>query len=156
MHSFAGIGLGKKPAAVLAAEVRRSRNSRERWKQARVLVLDEVSMVSGDLLDKVEYVARQVRGIPKPFGGVQIVLCGDFFQLPPVDKRSKFCFDAQCWRTAIHKSFRLSKVYRQRDQTFIDFLNAVRLGRVPPNARKLLGTLVVAVAVPLADLTDVL
>ena len=103
-------------------------------------------MLSAQLLDKLEYVARAVRNDERPFGGIQLVLCGDFFQLPPVERGAKFCFDAKCWARAIHQCFRLNRVYRQRDERFVGFLNSVRLGVVPPDARRLLGTRACCVA----------
>ena len=60
----------------------------EYWRRAKVLIIDEISMISADLFDKIDYVARVVRGINRPFGGVQLVVCGDFFQLPPVQKKN--------------------------------------------------------------------
>lgn len=57
-----------------------------RWKVAKCLVIDEVSMLSGDLFEKLEFIARSIRKNALPFGGIQIILCGDFFQLPPVSK----------------------------------------------------------------------
>jgi len=97
-------------------------------------------MLSAELLDKINFVAQAVRKSPEPFGGVQVVMCGDFFQLPPVCKQGDphFAFEAHCWSQLVHRSFRLSRVFRQRNQEFVDLLNALRLGRIPPTCRKLL------------------
>lgn len=62
--------------------------SADYWRRAKVLIIDEISMVSADLFDKIDYVARVVKRVDRPFGGVQLVVCGDFFQLPPVQKRN--------------------------------------------------------------------
>jgi ATP-dependent DNA helicase PIF1 len=99
VHSFAGIGLGQGTKEELAKKVSGDRRKAQKWKQAAVLVIDEISMLEGQLLDKLDFVARQVRGIHNvPFGGVQLIMCGDFFQLPPVgisqDPSKKFCFEA--------------------------------------------------------------
>lgn len=93
----------------------------------------------------IENVAREVRGNDKPFGGIQLILCGDFFQLPPVVKResrldnkpiqpprNRFCFQAKSWNSCIQDAFELKKVYRQKDVKFIEILNSIRIGRVTP------------------------
>jgi hypothetical protein len=84
IHSFAGIGLGKESAEKLAAAIQRKQVVAKRWRECQVLVIDEVSMLDGHLFDKLEEVARRVRSSTAVFGGVQLVLAGDFYQLPPV------------------------------------------------------------------------
>lgn len=83
--------------------------------------------------DKIEAVARHVRRTEKPFGGIQLILCGDFFQLPPVSKindRAKFCFQSEAWNQCIHFNFELQTVHRQKDEAFVKVLNSIRIGRV--------------------------
>ena len=75
-------------------------------------------MVDGKLFDTLEYLARKIRRIDAPFGEIQLVICGDFFQLPPVVKngdRMTFAFDAYTWRKCIHKQVTLTKVFRQKE-----------------------------------------
>ena len=84
LHAFAGIGLGKEDAATLVKKVYANKLTSHRWQRARALVVDEVSMIDSDLFDKVDYVARQLKTPGRPFGGLQLIVCGDFFQLPPV------------------------------------------------------------------------
>lgn len=83
---------------------------------------------------KVEAVARHVRKNDKPFGGIQLILCGDFLQLPPVVDKGKsgkrFCFQTSCWEKCIELCFELKEVHRQKDQEFISILNNIRIGRV--------------------------
>ena len=76
-----------------------SKAARKRWGQASTLVIDEISMIDGTLLDKIDAVGRAARGSSRPFGGVQVIVCGDFMQLPPV-KVSRFAFEADVWPTA--------------------------------------------------------
>jgi ATP-dependent DNA helicase PIF1 len=75
-------------------------------------------MVEGDLFDKLERIACILRKSNKPFGGIQLVVTGDFFQLPPIMKAGqvKFAFEAQKWGECIHRTFNLTKVFRQKDQ----------------------------------------
>ncbi|KAJ8521240.1 hypothetical protein ONZ45_g2042 [Pleurotus djamor] len=125
IHSFAGIGLGIEPANVLATKVRKNRKATARWQRTKVLIIDEVSMVDGDLFDKLCDIGSTVRSSPLPFGGIQVVLTGDFFQLPPVMKggSAKFAFEARKWKDTIERTFNLTKVFH-----FVDMLNEMRFG----------------------------
>lgn len=76
-------------------------------------------MVDGELFDKFCKIGQKLRKSDKPFGGIQIIVTGDFFQLPPVTKGGavpKFCFEAATWGETIHMSVNLTKVFRQKDQ----------------------------------------
>ena len=133
LHSFAGVGLARASAAELAARVERSQGASARWRAARVLVVDEVSMVDAGLFDKLDAVARRVRGDGAPFGGLQLVLCGDFFQLPPVPEAGgavAFAFESAGWRAAVRRTYTLTTAFRQADAAFVGMLNELRLGRV--------------------------
>jgi ATP-dependent DNA helicase PIF1 len=74
-------------------------------------------MVDAELFDKLDAIAKIIRGNEKPFGGMQIIVTGDFFQLPPVNpvKVSKFAFEASAWRAAVSQTVMLSRVFRQQD-----------------------------------------
>lgn len=118
LHSFGGIGLGKEPVPDLVKKIMRNQKAKNRWLRTKVLVVDEVSMVDGELFDKLEGIARFIRKNGRPFGGIQLVVTGDFFQLPPVPdygKQVKFAFDADTWSTSIHHTIGLTEVFRQRD-----------------------------------------
>jgi ATP-dependent DNA helicase PIF1 len=80
LHSFAGIGIGNSPVPELVKKIKRNQKAKHRWMRTKVLIIDEVSMVDGDLFDKLEAVARQLRNNGRPFGGIQVVITGDFFQ----------------------------------------------------------------------------
>lgn len=84
LHSFAGVGLGTGDVQLLLKKLASNKKATSRWKKVKVLIIDEVSMVDGDLFDKLEEIARKVRKKDLPFGGIQLVITGDFFQLPPV------------------------------------------------------------------------
>lgn len=140
VNRFSGIGIGKGAAEKLAAQVKRNKASAERWKRAKILIVDEVSMIDGRFLDKMDYVARRVRNVlDRPFGGIQLVLTGDFFQLPPVPDRDPgvskpiFCFESKVWREAIQKTICLTQVFRQQDNELVDILNSIRFGEIKPD-----------------------
>lgn len=118
LHSFAGIGLGKEAVPELVRKIKRSQKAKLRWMRTKVLIIDEISMVDGDLFDKLEGIARIIRNSGRPFGGIQLVVTGDFFQLPPVPdygRIAKFAFDAATWETSLEHTIGLTQIFRQKD-----------------------------------------
>lgn len=118
LHSFAGVGLGIEPEIHLVRKVKMNRKAVSRWLRTQVLVIDEISMVDPKFLDKLEYIARTLRRSDKPFGGMQIIMTGDFFQLPPVVARgtsTRYAFDANCWDSIAEEKINLTQVFRQKD-----------------------------------------
>lgn len=136
LHSFAGIGLGNEKEEVLILKVRSVRKTVERWRKTCVLIVDEVSMIDAVLLDKLEAIARYVRKSTEPWGGLQIVLTGDFFQLPPVEKygQARFCFEAASWKSSIHATIQLEQVFRQKDQCKLPLFHST-LPKQPPQRK---------------------
>ena len=142
VHSFAGIGHGKESAQELAERIRSKQIVTRRWVGCRALVIDEVSMIDGVLFDKLEAIARIVRGARSrpstcdpadmPFGGIQLVLCGDFFQLPPVGAGFRFMFEADAWEAAELHPVNLTQVFRQREAGFISLLDQMRKAELTP------------------------
>ncbi|CEP61666.1 DNA helicase PIF1 LALA0_S03e08064g [Lachancea lanzarotensis] len=135
VHSFAGIGLGQGDKKALLKKVKRSKKHCARWSEIHALVIDEVSMIDGDLLDNLDFIAKSLRKSWAPFGGIQIILSGDFFQLPPVNKNNnsatKFAFHAGAWKEAIESTIMLQKVFRQQgDAEFVRMLNEMRMGNI--------------------------
>nr|CAD7267357.1 unnamed protein product [Timema shepardi] len=140
LHSFAGIGTGE-ASVQRCIELASRTQVQQMWKKCRHLIIDEISMVDGDFFEKLDQVARAVRGCDRPFGGLQLILCGDFFQLAPVSqagKKTKFCFQTPAWERCIQTSFELTRVHRQSDPVFIDILQNIRIGRVTPEISKTL------------------
>ncbi|POS81461.1 DNA repair and recombination protein pif1 [Diaporthe helianthi] len=134
LHSFAGIGLGKDDAQTLVKKIRRNPKAKNRWMRTKVLIVDEISMVDGDLFDKLSQVGRIIRNNGRPWGGIQLVITGDFFQLPPVpdshSRDTKFAFEAATWNTSIDHTIGLTEVFRQKDPVFAQMLNEMRLGHI--------------------------
>ena len=94
LHAFAGIGIGS-GTLEHCIEMASQEHRAAQWRKCRCLVIDEISMIDAEYFDKLEAVARRVRNNRKPFGGIQLVLCGDFLQLPPVTKdgeKRQYCF----------------------------------------------------------------
>ena len=129
LHSFSGIGLGKEKAEDLVKKIRKNQKAKNRWARTKVLIVDEISMVDGDLFDKLEFIAKKIRGNGKPFGGIQLIITGDFFQLPPVPdygKAAKFAFDAGTWPTSIEHTIGLTQVFRQKDPGMVPLTHFLR------------------------------
>ncbi len=109
-------------------------------RRMELLIIDEISMVRADTLDYIDALLRLTRASARPFGGVQLLMIGDPYQLPPVTGddwnmlstlyKSPYFFDSIVWRSATFLTFELSRVYRQSDPVFIDILNSVRDGKV--------------------------
>jgi len=108
--------------------------------ELELLIIDEISMVRADLLDAIDAVLCRIRKNSLPFGGVQVVVIGDLFQLSPVVNQhsfrilsnyydSPYFFDAWVWKRANPIVLELSKVYRQEDESFINILNNIRIGK---------------------------
>ncbi|KAK8850592.1 hypothetical protein IAR55_004511 [Kwoniella newhampshirensis] len=137
LHSFGGVGLAIDKPDILLGKLRKNRKAAARWQRTKVLIIDEVSMVEGDMFDKFCRLGQMIRKNQKPFGGIQIIVTGDFFQLPPVTKGGaspKFCFEAEMWDETINMSVNLTRVFRQKDQRFVDMLNEMRFGRLSPQS----------------------
>ena len=136
-HSFTGIGLGTGSVESIVKNIKSRSYLKKRWKDLDTLIIDEISMLSPQLFDKVEEVARIVRCSDEPFGGVQIIASGDFLQLPCVDT-DKFTFDAKSWDRVITSSIYLTEIVRQKDTEFQEVLNDIRVGNLSEKTRQIL------------------
>lgn len=167
IHSVSGVGLGMEPMERLKNFAKTDRRLRKRLQNCDVLVIDEVSMIDSFLFEKVELVFRHARDemdqveaktdskrkirrnvnqvlmmeteLKKMFGGVQVITCGDFFQLPPVkasdpkfqmSSEKFFAFESKIWKKKIRKFFILRVVHRQSNRSFVGLLNELRYGKV--------------------------
>ena len=136
IHRFAGIGIGDKDVQTYYNKIIKIKELRKRWQSVNVLIIDEISMMDSELFDKLENLARMIRRNNKPFGGIQIILSGDFLQLPPINTE-KFCFESQSWKY-IYKTFYFDEIMRQNNNILQEVLNKVRLGIVDDKVKELL------------------
>lgn len=153
IHSWSGIGILDELPEDFEDELLKTR--RDIIETTDILVVDEVSMLHDYRLDMVDYVARKVREDPRPFGGMQVVLCGDFFQLPPVNRQDSreggFVVNSEVWEKLDPVVCYLGEQHRQDDQVLLDILNALRQGDIRRrHAETLLGRLDVS----LGDVTE--
>jgi len=136
IHSWAGIGICQSKETALG-QVNQRKPPQERIRSTSLLIIDEISMLSANTLDILDHVFRCVRGQDRPFGGMQIILCGDFFQLEPVKAKEGFAFQSPLWDTLIHRTHELQTIYRQSDLAMCTALNKVRTGEVDEQTMRL-------------------
>jgi len=143
IHSWSGIGIKTKLDKYDLDKIASSEYIVKRVNRTKVLIIDEVSMLSPQMLDMIDMVCREIKQNPEPFGGIQIILVGDFFQLPPIikkdfvdDKQSslitqvgrvgKFAYDSGAWQRAGFVVCYLSEQHRQDDRDFLSMLSGIR------------------------------
>ena len=130
VHSWAGIGLGDANKAI------KNKFSRDRWLSTEVLIIDEISMMSDTLFDLLNLVGKTIRKSTKPFGGIQLIFCGDFYQLPPVN--AKFCFESPDWNKTFPVTVQLSILFRQKNEVYQSILHEIRKGSLSKKNHALL------------------
>lgn len=131
IHSWAGVGICNKPVNVVAENILKRSKLKKQVLNCNILAIDEISMLDATTFDYIDTVLRLARDNDEPFGGIQVLLFGDFFQLPPVEKYEKgFCFSSNCWKELNLKTVFLEKIYRQTDTKFIRSLNNIRMNSI--------------------------
>ena len=145
LHSWAGIGLGNSTIEQLVTKIKKNKFAKALWKGTDILVVDEVSMLSLKLFNMLNEIGKAVRGNLKPFGGIQMIFSGDFFQLPPVGDHTepdtqRFCFESDDWNSTFHRDcqIQLVKIFRQTDEVYSTILNQIREGRIKRKSNDLL------------------
>ncbi len=151
IHSWSGIGIKKELSPWDIKLISSNKKVSARIKKTHTLIIDEVSMLDGKTLLAVDRVCKEIRGSAAPFGGIQIVLVGDFFQLPPVVSRDnnamtalfdnesvQFAFDSSAWTMADFSVCYLSEQHRQSERSFLELLSAIRSGSVSKEHRECL------------------
>ncbi|HEX4774949.1 MAG TPA: HRDC domain-containing protein [Candidatus Saccharimonadales bacterium] len=129
IHSWAGLGIGD---SIDIERILTKSSLKKRMAEARVLIIDEVSMLDGRVLDAVDAITRAFKDKTKPFGGLQVVLAGDLFQLPPVTRSGEpfFVFNSEAWQSMGLKICYLEEQHRQDDSKLLGILNAIRSNSV--------------------------
>lgn len=133
IHSWSGIGVRDTLTPVELDQIMAKERVVKRLQKTDTLIIDEISMLDGTLLDHVDKICRTARHSSEPFGGLQIILVGDFFQLPPIVRGggiAKYAFMSQAWHNARFLVCYLSEQFRQEDELLLSLLNSVRQGAV--------------------------
>ena len=141
IHSWSGIGIKTNLDKYDLNKIASNKHIVKRVQRTKVLVIEEVSMLPPNALSMVDAICRQIKQSSEPFGGIQIILVGDFFQLPPVMKKGagsnapatlieeplyRFAYDSPAWERANPTVCYLTEQYRQDDKNFLALLSAIR------------------------------
>ncbi|MFN5540074.1 MAG: DEAD/DEAH box helicase [Candidatus Melainabacteria bacterium] len=142
LHSWAGLGLGDKSAdEIIDGILLKKGRAYKSILACQKLIIDEISMIDGKLLDKINIIFKEIRGTNLAFGGIQMILSGDFFQLPPVTRSNEerqFAFECSSWENANINICEMQKVFRQSDESFIHLLGNLRKGLCTDESIKIL------------------
>ncbi|OGG42016.1 hypothetical protein A2837_02310 [Candidatus Kaiserbacteria bacterium RIFCSPHIGHO2_01_FULL_46_22] len=133
IHSWSGIGVRDTLTPYDLDKIGSTEKTVKRIKKAKVIVIDEVSMLDGKTLDMVNAVCKTVKQSQDSFGGLQVVFVGDFFQLPPVTRQGdimRYAFDSVAWQEARPLICYLDEQHRQEDEMFLSLLQSIRRGSV--------------------------
>lgn len=139
LHRFAGIGLANKPIPSILEELFKKKYKLKKWFKLECLIIDEVSMMSLKILLLLDAIAKKIYNKPNiPFGGLQVIFSGDFYQLPPVmsqddeKEASMFCFEHPLWHQLFPQENQiiLKSIFRQDEEQFLKVLKYVRRGKI--------------------------
>lgn len=131
IHAWTGMGILDELTKEELQKILHKGRLRTRIRNTQVLIIDEISMLSSRHLDIAEEIVRTIHEAWEPFGGMQVVLCGDFFQLPPVNKRGaeqtgQFAYYSRAWKELNPNVCYLTEQYRHKDQNYLKVLSAIR------------------------------
>jgi hypothetical protein len=140
IHAWSGLGIRDKLTPYDLEDLESKSYLWKRLSQAEVLIIDEVSMLHDFRLDMIEAILRHFKRNEEPFGGIQIIFCGDFCQLPPVSSRGKkgeflennFAYQSRSWQNLGLKICYLEEQHRQQDKLYLSILNAIRDNELTP------------------------
>jgi ATP-dependent DNA helicase PIF1 len=137
IHSWSGVKLGKGAKDQIVFRIMKNATLAKAWRNIQVLVVDEVSMMSYKMFELLDEIGRTIRKSALPFGGIQLVFTGDFFQLPPIADAgdpytAAFCFESPRWGLTFSTSscIELKTMFRQTDPTYIEILKQIRKGYI--------------------------
>ncbi|MEO1009755.1 MAG: AAA family ATPase [Bacteroidota bacterium] len=144
IHSWAGFGIKERLTRANLVTMRTKKYLKKHLEETMILIVDEISMLHKNQLDMVDQVLRFFKEDDRAFGGIQLILCGDFFQLPPIGRneeksRDKFAFMSQAWLDADLNICYLTEQYRQEGDGILNgILNEIRSGRISKKSVEML------------------
>lgn len=141
-HSFFSLGILQGGADLAVEKAVKNSGLRSRLRNLKTLVIDEISMLSREAFDTAERIARQVRHSDLPWGGIRLIVSGDFAQLPPIsqDRDKSWCFRAAAWYKSQFTKIILREVKRTEDVQFLEILEDIRWGKVSDRVRDFLNS----------------
>ena len=129
IHSWSGMGIADTFSEEDITKLKKRQYHSQRMRNTRVLIIDEISMLHAHQLDIVNMICKKFKEPFSPFGGLQVILCGDFFQLPPVTgygQQARFVIEAEAWDEMDPKICYLEEQHRQEDRQMLKILNDIR------------------------------
>jgi len=148
IHSWSGLGTSHsyKKLNEDIDQITKNKSAMENWFSVHTLIIEEISMISPFFFERLEEIARNFKESKKPFGGIQLIACGDWYQLEPVRKSDppefqemNYCFETKAWLETIGDNVvELFRIYRQKDIDFLVLLNEMRNGKISLRSRELL------------------
>lgn len=137
LHSFSGLRSDEPLTDADVYDILQNQHTTKRYRETDVLIIDEISMVSAQMLDNLNELAKRARGLMnEPFGGMCVVAVGDFFQLPPIS--GDYCFKSKTWKEAGFVFCNLTEQHRTNDTVFIDILTGIRSGHLTEEQKQLI------------------
>lgn len=130
LHRFAGVGILENDKTEMIRRASKGK-SKEYWEYTDTMIIDEVSMISAQFFDNLSHIGKYIKDSNEPFGGIRILMFGDFLQLPPVSRTSSRVprvFESDVWKELCPKTFILDTVVRQQNQVFNEMVSKVRVG----------------------------
>lgn len=141
IHSWSGIGINEEMSDTQIKNLIKKGSLRNRIMNTKVLVIDEVSMLNAKRLDLIDHICKAIRQDLRHFGGMQVILCGDFFQLPPVargEEDGRFVTESETWKSMDINVCYLEEQHRQEDKIFLQVLSDIRKNTVTKNTEAIL------------------
>ena len=135
INSWSGTKLIKGDPQLIIQNTIKQKKNISIWRNIDLLIVDEISMMSLKYFDILDTIGKKIRKNDNPFGGIQLLFSGDFYQLPPVGDRgdidsSNFCFESDNWNKTFNSFIELKKIYRQKDEKYMKILKQVRNGQI--------------------------
>lgn len=148
IHSWSGIKIANGEITDIVDRLCNNKYVRKSWRSTQVLIIDEVSMMSKKIFELLNILAKTMRNNSKPFGNMQVVFLGDFYQLPPVNRETKeteFCFESKEWEETfpMNNHIVLNQIFRQDDEEYKKILMKIRKGNIDNHMKDILETRVI-------------
>jgi ATP-dependent DNA helicase PIF1 len=137
VHSWSGIGLANGSIESIVEKIKKSYFKKKVWLETDILIIDEVSMMSQKIFELLDLIGKTIRKNKLPFGGIQVIFSGDFYQLPPVGTKDEpetinFCFESPLWSETfpLENHICFTQIFRQNENIYATILNQIREGIV--------------------------
>jgi len=143
LHSYFSLGIRDSIDEYFVENLLEKKYLQTRFSKLKVLIIDEISMVSPEIFSSIDMIIKAFKRSDKPYGGIQVILSGDFFQLPPISrgfKDKRFAWQSPSWKNLDLQTCYLQKKFRQDDNKLISILDEIRSGNISQNTHDILNS----------------